>query len=264
MLLGVLTVAILAFLLADIGFAFQNEPEGFRDLKWGDPPREDMVYIGTIEGGSRLYELPDEKLYLGDAQFYMILYSFYGSPERFMSVALHFQGKENYDLLERMCLARFGKQMKKEIYQISWLSPRTSVYLRYDFIEDRGTLSLDDWTIFSEFLRTREREEIEKEIASPEPFLFENVTLWEISRLRSGAILGTRLTGEVVNQSGVTYNSHAWFKVTLYNRAGEVLGWREFTTFEFRDGEKKRFKVFFNDVDSSDVGDWKIEFKRGS
>lgn len=102
------------------------------------------------------------------------------------------------------------------------------------------------------------------EVAPPVPFLFENVTVWEISRLRSGAVLGTRLTGEVVNQSGVTYNSHAWFKVTLYNRAGEVLGWREFTTFEFRDGERKRFKVFFNDVDSSDVWDWKIEFERGS
>jgi len=100
-------------------------------------------------------------------------------------------------------------------------------------------------------------------VISSVPFLFENETVWKISRL-TGAVLGTRLTGEVVNQSGVTYNSHAWFKVTLYNRAGEVLGWREFTTFEFRDGEKKRFKVFFNDVDSSDVGDWKIEFKRGS
>jgi len=112
-------------------------------------------------------------------------------------------------------------------------------------------------------LRGVQRREPREGVISSVPFLFENVTVWEISRLRSGTILGTRLTGEVVNQSGVTYNSHAWFKVTLYNRAGEVLGWREFTTFEFRDGERKRFKVFFNDVDSSDV-DWKIEFERGS
>ena len=113
-------------------------------------------------------------------------------------------------------------------------------------------------------LRGAQRREPREGVISSVPFLFQNVTVWKISRLRSGAVLGTRLTGEVVNQSGVTYNSHAWFKVTLYNRAGEVLGWREFTTFEFRDGERKRFKVFFNDVDSSDVWDWKIEFERGS
>lgn len=112
-------------------------------------------------------------------------------------------------------------------------------------------------------LKDIQKRESREGVAPSEPFRFENVVVWKISRLRSGAVLGTRLTGEVVNQSGVTYNSHAWFKVTLYNRAGEVLGWREFTTFEFRDGERKRFKVFFNDVDSSDV-DWKIEFDRGS
>lgn len=122
---------------------------------------------------------------------------------------------------------------------------------------------VDPWWAIREEGMTIGEIEPKKEVAPREPFLFENVTVWEISRLRSGAVLGTRLTGEVVNQSGVTYNSHAWFKVTLYNRAGEVLGWREFTTFEFRDGERKRFKVFFNDVDSSDV-DWKIEFDRGS
>lgn len=121
---------------------------------------------------------------------------------------------------------------------------------------------VDPWWAIKEEGITIGEIEPKKEVVPREPFLFENVTVWKIS-LFSGAALGTRLTGEVVNQSGVTYNSHAWFKVTLYNRAGEVLGWREFTTFEFRDGERKRFKVFFNDVDSSDV-DWKIEFDRGS
>jgi len=108
-------------------------------------------------------------------------------------------------------------------------------------------------------------EEITKEEVTPSvPFLFENVTVWEISRLRSGALLGTSLKGEVVNQSGVTYKSHAWFRVTLYDRAGEVLEWREFTTFDLRDGERKSFKVTFYDINLSDVWDWKIEFDRGS
>lgn len=27
-------------------YAFQDEPDGFRDLKWGDPPTWDMVDTG--------------------------------------------------------------------------------------------------------------------------------------------------------------------------------------------------------------------------
>ena len=122
---------------------------------------------------------------------------------------------------------------------------------------------VDPWWAIKEEGITIGEIEPKKEVAPREPFLFENVTVWKISRF-TGAVLGTRLTGEVVNQSGVTYNSHAWFRVTLYGAAGKVFGWREFTTFEFRDGERKRLKVFFNDVNSSDVWDWKIEFERGS
>ena len=103
-----------------------------------------------------------------------------------------------------------------------------------------------------------------EEVTPPVPFLFENVTVWEISRVRSGAVLGTRLKGEVINQSGVTYNSHVWFRVTLYDRAGEVLGWREFTTFDLKDGQRKPFEVPFYGVNPGDVWNWKIEFDRGS
>jgi len=101
-------------------------------------------------------------------------------------------------------------------------------------------------------------------VTSSEPFLFENIEIWKISRVRSGAILGTEITGEIVNQSGVNYVSHAWFRVTLYGSQGEVLGGREFTTFDLKDGQRKKFEAEFYNVESNRVSDYKIEFDRGS
>lgn len=116
---------------------------------------------------------------------------------------------------------------------------------------------------FHEFIEALGEIEPKEEVTPPVPFLFENVRVWKIYRLRSGAVLGTELTGEIVNQSGITYN-RAWFRVTLYGAAGKVLGWREFALFDVRDGERKRFKVLFYDIKPSDVRNRKIEFERGS
>jgi hypothetical protein len=43
--LSLLVVLLFIFALASIAQAFQNEPDGFRGLKWGDPPTEDMTFI---------------------------------------------------------------------------------------------------------------------------------------------------------------------------------------------------------------------------
>ena len=86
----ILIVFSLILFAEEVKFTFQNEPDGFRGLKWGDPPTEDMVYIAIMEGGLTFYKLPNEKLHIGDAWFYKISYSFFGSPERFMRVDLYY------------------------------------------------------------------------------------------------------------------------------------------------------------------------------
>lgn len=156
-LLWFLTLAILALSLADVGLPFQNEPDGFRGLKWGDPPTEDMLYVATMEGKRRLYKLPNEKLHIGDAWFCRIVYSFFGSPERFMRVDLYFYGERNYKLLEGICQGRFGEETTKGFHEHAWMSPRTTVLLTYDMVEDKGCLGLSDWTIFSEYTEAKKK-----------------------------------------------------------------------------------------------------------
>ena len=93
-LLWFLIATILVFLLVDIGLTFENEPEGFRGLRWGDPPTEDMVLLPPSTQAQMEYVRTDEKLQLGRARFQEIIYSFYCEDEirEFMMVFLHFKG----------------------------------------------------------------------------------------------------------------------------------------------------------------------------
>jgi len=152
-------VAVMVLALSVGAFAFQNEPEGFRGLKWGDPPTEDMEYWTDIQG-SQIYVRPADELSLGDAKFKLILYSFY--QNRFMAVGLQFRGAENYKLLETICQAKFGEEMSKELFNFGWFSLQTRVYLTYDMAENVGTLNLTSWLIFKEYNEAKKKGEAKK------------------------------------------------------------------------------------------------------
>ena len=47
---GLLLVLVLVLALTVGAFAFQNEPDGFRGLKWGDPVGEEMEYLDDLGG----------------------------------------------------------------------------------------------------------------------------------------------------------------------------------------------------------------------
>ncbi len=136
---GLLLVLVLVLALSLGGFAFQNEPEGFRDLKWGDPPSEAMKYLNDL-GGSKNYTLPEDKMSIGSAEFWMITYQFYEG--RFFLVSLYFDGEDNYDLLETICKERYGEEIDSGFYQLSWWGQNTSISLYHDIVEEGGFLIL--------------------------------------------------------------------------------------------------------------------------
>lgn len=77
----VIAGALIIVLVVSLGaFAFQNEPDGFRGLKWGDSPTEDMVFKFEDSQLSHAYTRPTDKLSIGDAKFTYIDYSFYTPP----------------------------------------------------------------------------------------------------------------------------------------------------------------------------------------
>jgi len=156
-----LSLVVLVLLWSNIAFTFQNEPDGFRRLKWGDPPTEDMIYRPTAEG-DKVYIRPNDKMYIGNAQFYLINYVFYGTPEKFMAVILYFEEKKNFDLLKTICRGRFGEETKEEFYTLGWLGSKTVIRLTYNIFNEQGNLSLASRQIMPEWEKTQEQKEIKK------------------------------------------------------------------------------------------------------
>lgn len=139
---GLLVVAAVILVLAlSVGaFAFQNEPEGFRGLKWGDPPGEEMEFF-MESVGTDIYILPNDKMALGNVALYMVVYTFY--KNQFFAVALYFKGEDNYDLLQTICEERYGEdEVDEGFYEIMWQGQKGLVLLSYDYVEEEGCLML--------------------------------------------------------------------------------------------------------------------------
>ena len=156
----VVLVALIILALAPGSLAFKNEPDGFRGLKWGDPPSGDMEFLLEMSGGAKLYTRPSDKLYLGDVQLSLISYAFYRNG--FMKVDLDFQGKDNHELLVKICRAKFGEVTTITLDALFWFSSQASVYLSYSVIHGRGSLSLDESVLFEEYGEDSDKKPMEK------------------------------------------------------------------------------------------------------
>lgn len=183
-----LTLIISTFLLADAGFTFQystypypNEPNGFRDLEWGDSPTEDMIYHHTSPANI-IYTRLNDKMHIGNTQFYNITYVFYSEQERFQGVYLYFKEKENFDLLKTICQRKFKDAqhvdekpykpwwgLEQWSYKLWWFGPKTIIVLEYDASKNKGELRLISTQIATEEINAvieeveiREQKEIEK------------------------------------------------------------------------------------------------------
>jgi len=154
--------AVFILILSTTSFAFQNEPDGFRGLKWGDPPTEDMVFVKTIDD-IKGYFRKDEKMNIGDATLRMIVYQFYDDPERFNGVLMLFNKEENYDILEDILQVRFGEETESDmLYKLSWEGQETYVELDYDMFEESGTLIFASVPITLEMMEAKKQKQAEK------------------------------------------------------------------------------------------------------
>jgi len=158
-IVGFLSVALILFCVSFVG-AFQNEPDGFRGLKWGDPPTENMKYFTTI-GMKESYTIPNDKMSIGNAEFWAIAYAFYDG--RFSDVVLYFNGEENYDLLETICKGKFGEdEVDEGFYEFTWNGSISFIRLKYDMVEEEGSLGIASTQITKEWVKAKKEKEIQE------------------------------------------------------------------------------------------------------
>lgn len=154
----VIAIAFFLVLLTTGAFAFQNEPEGFRGLKWEDSPTEEMEFLGEGRAKLGMYIRETDELSLEGVSLDNIVYSFY--QDRFMRVNLHFTGIDNFSSLRIICIKRFGfkRAQPDKPFTYYWQSSEANVLLFYAAVDDRGNLSLDSESLFSEYMEAVKQE----------------------------------------------------------------------------------------------------------
>lgn len=153
-LLSVVTVIVLA--LSAGGFAFENEPEGFRGIKWGGSPTEEMVLFYQQGPSFASYVRPGDKLSIGDAKLTHISYHFYTPSEedaQLFEVLITFNGVVNYSFLEVICEEKFGPPILKDSSKLGWGSSEVFVVLVYQSEENSGFFSLQNRPLYFEYLK---------------------------------------------------------------------------------------------------------------
>jgi len=130
---------ILIFSITMIVSAFQNEPDGFRGLKWGDPPTEDMFFLYQVayredflqDINGNYYDKIGDNPYIGNVKLYSIEYIFNLCDNQFYRVQANFYDEINYDILKVIFKEKFGKPTKEEKYFLYWGGEKVYIHILF-------------------------------------------------------------------------------------------------------------------------------------
>jgi hypothetical protein len=127
-------LVLLFFMLSVRAYALENEPDGFRGIKWGmDISKlEDLRHLSTMGSGAMLYKRLDDVLEMDGAKLEKIDYCFWGN--KFCAVYIHAKGYSNWTALKRTCFRKFGAcTMADDFLDIyDWDGETTVILLKYD------------------------------------------------------------------------------------------------------------------------------------
>jgi len=121
------------------GFAFQNEPDGFRGIKWGTDIRKlpDMVLLER-EGDVKIYYRKFDKLKIEDVYVDEIVYRF--CKNRFCAVHILFDGFSNFTKLKSVLVRQHGQgeNPNRHLEKYFWLGANVNIDIEYNEVERKG------------------------------------------------------------------------------------------------------------------------------
>jgi len=133
-----IAIVILFCGLIPMLWSYDNEPDGFRGIKWGTPldnfaPAHRNLVSG--EGKIDIYTIPNDELRINDSNDELwlqdIWYVFY--DKKLARICLLTTGKANFDKMKRICFNKFGPgiqpKLDEEIYY--WYGDTTLLNLIY-------------------------------------------------------------------------------------------------------------------------------------
>lgn len=136
----VLTVALFVILSASV-FAYENEPDDFRGIKWGTRIEELPDMELALDGGKlKAYTRKRDKMMLEEAEVNSVHYIFY--KEQFYCVHIDFEGFSNFNKIRDVFFSIYGKPEGRQVHyrHFSWAGEKASITLDYDVLTERGEL----------------------------------------------------------------------------------------------------------------------------
>jgi len=147
--LGLLVTIILIF--PAVLFAFQNEPDGFRGMKWGTSISELSDFtLKDGKGETKIYVKKNDKMKIGDSDIDGISYVFY--KDKFYGVMIRFRNITNFIGIKETCQQLYGSGYRPNRFMKNylWHGSNVTVYLKYSEITKDGTLVYTDKNIAQE------------------------------------------------------------------------------------------------------------------
>jgi len=155
-----ISALVLLLVLAGVGLAFENEPEGFRGLKWGDPPGGNMKRMKPLDEFTNHYTLPKERLQFVNVYLSAIYYQFFN--DRFAGVFLFFRAEERHSHIKTICKGKFGEPTLTGFNVITWEGRKATVTLTYNSIEGDGFFSIVSTPLILEWMKAKKKLETER------------------------------------------------------------------------------------------------------
>ncbi len=137
-------------------FAFQNEPDGFRGIKWGTKINtlNDMTKQGK-EQTFAIYERSNDKLQIGNIKLKVLYYMFWQG--KFNNMFAEIEGYSNWTSLKKIYFLKYGKgkQKKRYIEKYRWgdFSGKTVILLEFNGFSGEGILMMFGTKIMKEGLQ---------------------------------------------------------------------------------------------------------------
>jgi len=192
------------------------KPNVFRDIEWGTSIEECQNMVLLDKGGNlKIYRNQDDILEIDGGKLQRRLYCFY--KDQLMSLYIETQGENNFKVLKRLAVEKFGEGMQfdESIPKWSWLDifQDTIRSLEYDTFTRKSTFITASIKIYNQY--KKEKSKIQKPtsewsgviswrgsgIKTTEPFEIKNKT-WRIKWENLGSILQIylyRIDGQLVD-----------------------------------------------------------------
>jgi len=140
-------------------FGYQNEPDGFRDVKWGAPisSLDNFTETRRDDGNNVVfYSRSNDSMDVGGVAVNSIEYGFYEG--RFLLASIRVSGHTQFTKLRMACTNMFGigTLFNRSADLYVWGGSISTVRLRYDPEKDQGVLTMTSTEVRS-MMKTNEK-----------------------------------------------------------------------------------------------------------